>query len=226
MEGFDTLNYVPDGTNLIDEVANKGCTSVSWSECRSLRDLALLVFSETSGQGTYKVGSTIRLTTTTKKKARSGGKSSIRGLEAFPPHTDEAWRLVPPRYILLRSISGQSESPTEILCFDVNKIDEHLHCDLASGLWACREPGAPRICSVWEGKRMRWDEDCMRPLDRLAKRAHLEFLECIGAAPKTAYQWHDRWSVLLIDNWNTLHARTPVATSETREIERLYVEVV
>ena len=84
MEGFDPLNYVPDGANLIDEVANKGWTSVSWSESRSLRDLAFLVFSETSGQGTYKLGSTIRLTATTKKKARSAENHQLADIPHIP----------------------------------------------------------------------------------------------------------------------------------------------
>ena len=73
--------------------------------------------------------------------------------------------------------------------------------------------------------RPRYNRDKLRYPSDLTD-ADLEFLKCIGSAPKTPYQWHDRSSVLLIDNWNTLHARTPVETSETREIERLYVEIV
>ena len=226
MEDFDPLDCPPNSTDAIDEVENKGWASLSWSETRSLHDLASLVFSEASEHCIYSLGSAMRLTATIPEKARNGGKSSLRGLGAFPPHTDQAWLPMPPRYILLRSISGRSESPTDILHFEVNNVDDRLHSNLASGLWAYRGAGASQIRSVLDGDRIRWDEDCMRPLDGLAKRTHFEFIEWLNSAPKISYHWYDRSSVLLINNWNTLHARAPVNASEHREIERLYVEII
>ena len=211
--------------NAIDELEIKGWTDIGWPESSSLGKLARLFFSKASEHEKFKFGSVVRLTATASDKARSGRKSSIRGLRSFPPHTDEAWRSVPPRYILFRSISGQSESPTEITPFDVGGFDKNFLSDLKNGLWACHGLGESRICSVWNGRRVRWDEDCMRPLDCLAKRAHPEFIEYLHSAASTDYQWNDRSSVLLIDNWKILHARTAVMASEHREIERLYVEM-
>ena len=219
------LTRASDGIDAFSDLATNGWTIVNWPESHPLRDLASLILSVSPRHRMYRPGNSMRLIAMTKHNARRGGKSSIRGMAAFPPHTDAAWRFVPPRYILLRSISGQSNSPTSIFYCDISKINNHLYSLLASGLWACRGPRVSRIFSVLGGKLIRWDEDCMRPLDSSAKQAQLEFKEYINSMKKLRHEWSDKSTVLLIDNWNTLHARSDVETDEYRELERLYVEV-
>lgn len=65
----------------------------------------------------------------------------------------------------------------------------------------------------------------MRPLDGMAKQAHFKFKEHIDSLKITQHYWHDKSTVLLIDNWRTLHGRAGVASTEHRELERLCVEV-
>ena len=144
----------------------------------------------------------------------------------FPAHTDESSRPVPPRYFLLRSLSGQTESATFFLRFRPSQIGKGLISDLAGGLWAYRGSRVPHIGSVWEPDRIKWDEDCMRPLDRIAKRAQCQFRQFIESAPTQKYMWSDRSSVIVIDNWKALHGRDPVPAHEHRILERLYVEMV
>lgn len=219
---FSALNANED---ILDQLLIAGWTSVSWEGTCSLQDVATQIFLKKSANAIYKLGITKTLTAINRTVATAGTKSALRGLDGFPPHTDEAYRPVPPRFLLLRSISGATESTTDIYPFLADKISESLLSGLSSGLWAWRGFRIPHICAVWENDRLKWDEDCMRPLDQLAKRAHSEFQMFIMSAPKVSYTWSNRLSVLLIDNWKTMHARGPVPVDERREIERLYVEI-
>ena len=215
-----------DRRNIVDNLGQEGWTIVSWESSRSLEALAENLFLHNSGSCVYQIGKTKTLTATTACCAKPGTKSSLRGLAAFPPHTDEASRPVPPRYILLRSLCGQTESATFFLRFRPSQIGKGLISDLAGGLWAYRGSRVPHIGSVWEPDRIKWDEDCMRPLDRIAKRAQCQFRQFVESAPTQKYMWSDRSSVIVIDNWKALHGRDPVPAHEHRILERLYVEMV
>ena len=210
---------------VVDQLLENGWTSLHWSPDRSLSELSSLLFVSQSGRETHKIGVTSNLIAKTKTDAKPGTKSSIRGLNSFPLHTDQASLPLPPRYIFLRSIYGKSASPTYVFCFREHLIDTELLYSLSAGLWACRGSRSPHICSVWENGRVKWDEDCMRPLDRIAKHAHQNFCSFLMSAPKTYHTWPDCSSVLLIDNWTTMHGRASVTVGEYRKLERLYLEL-
>jgi L-asparagine oxygenase len=88
--------------------------------------------------------------------------SGIFGLSAFPFHTDLAhWRL-PPRYLLLRCVTGYPDVPT--LLIDGRKIISAVTLDVL--LRAVFRPRRPRggglillrLCeSTDEGDLLRWD---------------------------------------------------------------------
>jgi len=215
-----------DRRNFLDRLGQEGWTIVPWEASQPLEALAENLFLQNSRSCVYQIGRNKTLTATTTCCAKRGTKSSLRGLGAFPPHTDEASRPIPPRYILLRSLSGQTESATFFLRIQPNQIGERLISDLAGGLWAYRGSRVPHIGPVWVPDRIKWDEDCMRPLDRIAKRAQCHFRTYVESAPTQRYLWSDRSSVLVIDNWKTLHGRDPVPAGEHRILERLYVETM
>ena len=207
------------------QLLKRGWATSSWERTRSLQQLAEILFLEKSKPRMHKLGKYTKLLAVSKTEARIGSKSAIRGLDSFPLHTDEASRRLPPRYVVLRALSGTSNAVTFLLHFSPDHIDGKLLSDLTYGLWACRGAREPHISPVWENERIKWDEDCMRPLDRLARRAHSEFREFIVSSSKVSYQWSNRSSILLIDNWRTMHGRAGVWTEERRTLERLYVEI-
>ena len=209
----------------LDHLRENGWTELYCSRSLTLRAFAQKTFIQPYFQNIYRLDHCKKLQATDCEHARAGSKSSFRGLNAFPPHTDEAFRPIPPRYIMLRLLSGKSQSATELFEIENSEIDKRLLSDLSCGLWACRGAQAPHISSVCENDRIRWDEDCMRPLDSLAKRAHVEFRMCLLSLAKIRFTWTTSSSVLLIDNWRTLHGRELVPVCERRQIERLYVEM-
>jgi len=204
----------------------QGWAKVYWHRNYPLEELAELLILETDSSEMYQLGKYTRLRAVEKTEASAGSKSALRGLNSFPLHTDEAAQRTPPRYILMRSLSGISTSETHLLCFSSSHISDKLFTDLAGGLWVCRGTREPHISSVWENERIRWDEDCMRPVDRLAKRAHSKFRVFCARAEKISYRWSNHSSVLLIDNWKTMHGRASVSFNEQRQLERVYVEKV
>lgn len=220
------VTYMYDRRNFVDSLGKEGWAILSWEASRSLEGLAERLFLHNSESCVYRIGRSTTLTATTTCCAKPGTKSSLRGLGAFPPHTDEASRPIPPRYILMRSLSGQTESATFFLRFRPNQIGKRLISDLAGGLWAYRGSRVPHISPVWVTDRIKWDEDCMRPLDRIAKRAQRHFRTYVESASTLRYMWSDRSSVIVIDNWNTLHGRDPVPARGHRILERLYVEIM
>lgn len=202
-----------------------GWAAVAWNEESTLRDLATCLFSSSSISDDYRVRSTKRLPASPKSMAPLGTKSKLRGLAEFPAHTDEAFRTIPPRYVLLRSRRGKSDSATFFLRPSAGQLDNCLLSDLTYGLWASRGGGSSHLTHVWSSERIKWDEDCMRPLDFAAKRAHDEFRKFLSCAAKQRHVWSNRSTVILVDNWKTLHGREPVHVNERRELERTYVEV-
>ena len=208
------------------QLEQQGWATAPWCRNRALKELAKLFILESDSPGIYQPGKYSLLRTVQQRDAREASKSALRGLNPFPLHTDEAARRVPPRYILMRLLSGSSKAETYLLHFPSSQISPQLLADLAGGLWTCRGARGPHISSVWKHERTRWDEDCMRPVDRLAKRAHSRFLDFPVSAPMVGHKYSDHSEALLIDNWRTMHGRVHVLYREHRQLERVYVEMI
>ncbi len=187
----------------------------------SLMSIAREVFGCGSSNQTFENTNQQFITASSEGNARAGSKSSIRGLGPFPLHTDCAYSDPPPRYVLLRSVGGRPSCPTTILLFEKLEISEQLRQDLSSGLWICSNKRHSRICSVINPGFVIWDTDCMRPADKIAKRASQELDEKLGNATVVEHRWNDESSVLIIDNWRVLHGRGTARYSEGRVLERI-----
>ena len=155
--------------------------------------------------------------------------SGIYGLDRFPFHTDLApWRL-PPRYLLLRCVTGHSDVPT--LLVDGRTLIEAVTLDiLIRAIFKPRRPrdGALallRLCEPTDdGHRLRWDEAFLKPASKIGDIADLRVREWLAHCEPLSIALARAGDTLLIDNWRMLHARSPVpAGREDRKIERVYL---
>jgi hypothetical protein len=156
--------------------------------------------------------------------------SGIYGLENFPFHTDLAhWRL-PPRYLLLRCITGYSDVPT--LLIDGRIIENAITTDiLTRAIFRPRRPrgGALallRLCEpIGYDYCLRWDEVFLKPASRVGIIADQHIREQIARCEPLPIALTRPGDTLLIDNWRILHARSPISAGrEDRRIERIYLE--
>lgn len=140
--------------------------------------------------------------------ARNNTLSKKHGLDAFPFHTDYAFRAIPPRYILLTNKSEISVArPTYIA--DLRGLPEDVLQQIRCSVWTLRTRRGHFLvnsCFQFQGKPVwRWDCDFLAPANNNALRA-------IDAAPRAmqAMAREIRWKpneAALIDNWRCVHAR-------------------
>lgn len=212
-------------TECLSSLQGSGWTTLQWPATERLARLGSWMFGADRLESSLRPPKSEILRATGECTARPGSKSAMRGLHEFPLHTDRAFDRLPPRYLFLRSISGQSASSTQLVAFDDVEVDKKLASDLRAGLWVTGNSRRAHVCAVLEGQRVRWDADCMRPMDRIAKRAHINFSEVLHESSHASHIWSDTCTVLVVDNWRTLHGRMRVCQSEGRTLERLLVEV-
>ncbi|WP_228870796.1 hypothetical protein [Roseibium aggregatum] len=158
--------------------------------------------------------------------------SGIYGLDRFPFHSDLAHWRVPPRYLLLRCITGYADVPT--LMIDGNDVIDAVTLDiLARAIFKPRRPrngsvSLLRLCEPVEDiVRIRWDEVFLKPASKIGEVADLRVREWLSTCTPTAVSLAETHDTLLIDNWRMLHARSPILPGrENRTIERVYLEAL
>ncbi|MDF2863902.1 MAG: hypothetical protein K0S02_4174 [Achromobacter mucicolens] len=156
--------------------------------------------------------------------------SGIYGLDRFPFHTDLAhWRL-PPRYLLLRCVTGYEDVSTQLL--DAQAIFEAVTPDiLTRAIFRPRRPrdGAIALMRLLEptddGYCFRWDEVFLKPASRIGDIAGQCIREQVSRCQPVSIGLTRPCDTLLIDNWRMLHARAPIPPQcLNRRIERIYLE--
>ena len=222
--GIHDSGPTPVYADVLGTVARYGWATIHWEPTKTLHDLVHVLDTHTSHFHLTSVEPSATLVATERMTARPASKSAKRGLTAFPPHTDAASRREPPRFLLLRCLTAPSEFPTFLVSRYTIPLDYRLQLSLSSVIWVCRGTAWPHLSSVLGATRIRWDEDCMRPLDRVAKNVHNKFRNILDVEEMYEHVWSDRDIVLIIDNWNTLHARGSIRAGNTRILERLYAE--
>jgi hypothetical protein len=156
--------------------------------------------------------------------------SGIYGLDYFPFHSDLAHWRTPPRYLLLRCVTGYADILT--LLIDGHDLIDALTLDmLARAIFKPRRPrdgsvSLLRLCEpIEDDVRIRWDEVFLKPASRIGEVADLRVREWLSTCTPTALSLADTHDTLLIDNWRMLHARSPILPGrENRAIERIYLE--
>lgn len=156
--------------------------------------------------------------------------SGSYGLGCFPFHTDLAHWRIPPRYLLLRCVTGYADVPTLLL--DGKSIFDAVTLDiLTRAIFKPRRPrnGALallRLCEpTSEGYCFRWDELFLKPASKIGELASQRIKEHLDKCEPLKIALARVGDTLLIDNWRMLHARSPIpAERENRKIQRIYLE--
>ena len=155
--------------------------------------------------------------------------SGIYGLGRFPFHTDLAHWRTPPRYFVLRCITGYDDLPT-LLIDGREMITALTPSVLGRAIFRPRRPRdgkLPLLClyEVTEDEcRLRWDEVFLKPASRLAENVKLQVTNWLMGQEPISVSLAKPCDTLIVDNWRMLHARSPVPIGrEDREIERVYL---
>lgn len=157
--------------------------------------------------------------------APSRSLSGIYGRGEFPLHTDFATHAVPPRYVILRNVCTEPVRPTMI-----QPLSELLHSDgvsriLRRRVWAVRGGPTAFYAPVLFGAAafVRWDAACMFPISATAEAA-TTWGRCLALSNPIHIDWGVN-TVLIVDNWRTLHGRGggAMASDSERIIERIVV---
>lgn len=157
--------------------------------------------------------------------------SGTFGWDAFPPHTDMAHWLIPPRFICLTCEA--SDIPVEIGVIDAAElISAFGERQLARILLLPRRPvhGQRHLLTIWErtphgGGRFRWDGLFLIPASRASS-------VLFNAIKQTLKEVQGRLITLtpgdslILDNWRVLHFRPALAGPCRREVRRVYASEV
>jgi hypothetical protein len=152
------------------------------------------------------------------------------GVGDFPLHTDLAHWYRPPRYFILRCITGSAQVSTRL--FDARRAIEGIGPNLLRrALFKPRRQieGVKPLLPLYEASAgissfFRWDELFIEPASRAGARARLEMLTFLSGIAPTSIVLQNPGDTLIIDNWRMLHGRSAVPESESaRRIERVYL---
>jgi Taurine catabolism dioxygenase TauD, TfdA family len=140
--------------------------------------------------------------------------SAITGTGAQPMHTDCAYFLLPPRYVMLRCESpGEAQCCTHLWILDPEALLASQHKALLRPGWVARGGGrrpafyAQVLNRSSNGQPfLRFDPCCMTPPD--SDHAQIEEVTTVLTALSEARQFTwQRGNALVIDNWRCLHGR-------------------
>ena len=153
---------------------------------------------------------------TSRESARGRSLSGLFGLGAFPWHTDGAIANNPPRWIILRTMTGDSGVGTELL-----RPSGDILGRLRRTILTARDPHGsaryfPAFMPTTKGyTKLRWDPTKCAPMET-------EVVSIIeNAEPSMSVNWVEG-RALIVDNAALLHRRPAVATAR-RVLERTYV---
>lgn len=162
-----------------------------------------------------------RLRPTLPTEARPRSLSARHGLGALPYHTDTAHWPTPARYALLSLASASAPSPTLLLPWQpvVTDLGES---ELSTEPFVVRNSSRSFLTTLRcsSGAWHRYDAACMKPCTSGGRRLADSIERRLLAAEPHVHHWV-HGVVLVIDNWNMLHAR-PTA-NPSRQLLRLLV---
>jgi len=149
--------------------------------------------------------------------------SSRYGAGPFPLHTETAYWRTPARYLLLRCVSpGASKRPTVVVPLSLRRLTRRQKICLESAVWVCRARPS-FLCSILDGKRIRYDRECMKPASPSADLAAQIMSELVYASQPVEIAWCEG-RLLIIDNFRCLHGRAAAAVPDPdRVLERIIV---
>ena len=165
-----------------------------------------------------------------KEESTPNSYSGIYGFNQFPFHTDLAHWRSPPKYLMLRCVTGFQEVPT-LLVDGLTLIDEVGEDILNRALVQPRRPinGKLPLLRLYQPNDghglVRWDEVFFKPASSVGEVGVAQFRQALNASNPISIALITPGDTLIVDNWRMLHARAPVPKNCTdRKLERAYLE--
>lgn len=146
------------------------------------------------------------------------------GLNAFPYHTDCAYYTIPPRLIFFRIKNINNSSATMLMRVKDLSLNNQTLEYLKSGLFLIKGYKKLFYSHLLIDNIFRWDEDCIEPIDKYAKVGTEIIQKSIINTQSHKHYWQNINKILIVDNWQILHAREKCNNTE-RALERILVEV-
>jgi len=172
------------------------------------------------------------LTPRNESDAERFGYSKSFGLGRFPMHTDLAHWLRPPRYLMLRCITGSEDVETVLLPVSAIKSKVNKNT-LSKAVFRPRQPGKSGTLlplrlefASSSATGFRWDSIFLLAMNQAAHQVSnsIRVLQLDDTLTVTVTLTHPG-DTLIIDNWQTLHGRAAVESADLdRHIERVYLE--
>jgi hypothetical protein len=154
-----------------------------------------------------------RLTPRNKIEARPNSLSSRFGLGAFPPHTDYAFRDIPPRYIIMHAPRPRA---AKTLIFDSRHLLQlKSHSELGRCLFqvlSSKNFYSKLLTNHRDEFFLRYNSAIMLPINKEAS-AISEFI-LYKWRPTTIIDWTETRTII-IDNWLMLHSRSEYSISNS-----------
>ena len=155
------------------------------------------------------------------------------GLGEFPFHTDLAHWALPPRYFLLRCLSGAKAVATLLL--DGRRLIEATgSVVLSRAIVQPRRPVAGqrpllRLLHRWPNQDalLRWDAVFIIPATRSGQSGFEAVRAFLATAQPERVALESPGDVIVVDNWRMLHGRSPAPiAAQARCIERVYLNTL
>ena len=174
----------------------------------NLNGLSLVAFFKLLKRNGYSISQTVLTAKDQSPQLHKKTLSGIYGRDAFPYHTDYAFKPTPPKFIVLANESSQCfERPTFVS--SLSGLPPDMAILLKDSLWILKNRLGTFIVSSYQtaGDQLllRWDLDFLMPYNDAARRS-AESIPPYLAAKKKAVSWN-RHSAVMIDNWICAHAR-------------------
>lgn len=156
------------------------------------------------------------------------------GTGEFPLHTDLAHWATPPRFVVLRCLSGTNSVATSVL----HSQDAVRSVGSEGMRMALVQPRRPlrngkhllRLLErpdAAEAERIRWDPVFLKPANGFAEAVLAAMRDTLHRSQPLQFLLREPGDTLLLDNWRVLHGRSAVsAEGLQRVIARAYLEMV
>jgi L-asparagine oxygenase len=143
---------------------------------------------------------------------------------AFPYHSDGAYHLEPPRWLVLYCVDSEQGAATTMLADPLSQAGAADRRLMSTEPWRIHQCGVTRATRLLERvngrERLRWDPMAMRPFIASSAQAGGRLASLTARAPQVRHVW-SAGSLLLVDNWRMLHARPPCSDCANRTLWRL-----
>lgn len=142
---------------------------------------------------------------------------------SFPFHTDGAYLLHPPRYIILRSEAQIIGCPTYLCSLPLDDDNAKV---LKRDVWLVNGGRGKFYTAILSESQasvlLRYDTDCMRPAISVNNSVNL-IATLINEATPIQIDWK-KHQTLIIDNWKLLHARADATQHLNRTLQRIWIK--